>query len=597
MLPIRKFLQVFFLIGIFTFFSLFIQISKTYAYLYGSHEGLQITPDQQFQKNQGGVLDITVSDLPGGSTTLESDKAFRIEVGDKDRGEDNEFGKLLIPIKNGICLKPEPQNQNEADLWVIPQPNASGNYCTQTNTGAVNPNSGILQSIKIQLNVDSLKPIAKSKGAYYVRLKEKGQSVACSTDLCAGPIPFTVTYPNTDILVDGAKITRVGPLTTPLEDSTEKVTITITNMQRLEMGTIESYDVGLSQLGLSFSVELTEQDCTLESPNINVSESFSETSCTVEDGFYTLSTKLLINDKIVSIDEDNPQPIQDLLTLGGAAITILEVPVENGRATIEVLPQGVIPGTTGCSFDYDLNPSPAYRSSDIEIILKDLATTDLPKKFYYWMTYEGQAAGGGVFGANYSEYTCKISSCTLKNLSIPLDFQYPSVQVHVVTGDEPDCTPRTLTVDLASAPPTPTPTIQPQGPPCRRFILIEANGVDIPGSEGDYDFRKPPINNEGKPLDFRCIETDSAIGRLGVDPGTFVSSLLGFLLSISGAIALIMILRSAYQLMIASGNPEQIQEAKERITSAIVGLLFIILSLVMLQVIGVDILKLPGFGN
>jgi hypothetical protein len=45
-------------------------------------------------------------------------------------------------------------------------------------------------------------------------------------------------------------------------------------------------------------------------------------------------------------------------------------------------------------------------------------------------------------------------------------------------------------------------------------------------------------------------------------------------------------------MMTSTGNPEAIQEAKERITSAIVGLLFIIFSLVILQVIGVDILQI-----
>lgn len=80
------------------------------------------------------------------------------------------------------------------------------------------------------------------------------------------------------------------------------------------------------------------------------------------------------------------------------------------------------------------------------------------------------------------------------------------------------------------------------------------------------------------------------------DPAGFVRTLLGFLLSISGMVATYLILRSAYQFMTSRGNPEAIQEAKDRLTSAIVGLLFIIFSLVIIQVIGVDILQIPGFG-
>jgi hypothetical protein len=47
--------------------------------------------------------------------------------------------------------------------------------------------------------------------------------------------------------------------------------------------------------------------------------------------------------------------------------------------------------------------------------------------------------------------------------------------------------------------------------------------------------------------------------------------------------------------MTSQGNPEKVQAAREQLTSAIVGLLFIIFSLAILTIIGVDILKLPGF--
>ena len=48
--------------------------------------------------------------------------------------------------------------------------------------------------------------------------------------------------------------------------------------------------------------------------------------------------------------------------------------------------------------------------------------------------------------------------------------------------------------------------------------------------------------------------------------------------------------------MTSQGNPEAVKAATEQLTSAIIGLLFIILSFVILEIIGVDILKIPGFG-
>jgi cell division protein FtsX len=72
---------------------------------------------------------------------------------------------------------------------------------------------------------------------------------------------------------------------------------------------------------------------------------------------------------------------------------------------------------------------------------------------------------------------------------------------------------------------------------------------------------------------------------------------MGTLLGLAGGIAVILIIIAGYRLMASQGNPEAVQAAREQIISAIVGLVFVIFSLVILQVIGVDILKIPGFGR
>ena len=55
---------------------------------------------------------------------------------------------------------------------------------------------------------------------------------------------------------------------------------------------------------------------------------------------------------------------------------------------------------------------------------------------------------------------------------------------------------------------------------------------------------------------------------------------LAFLLSLWGGVTLIL----------GAGNPEKMNEGKEIITSAVSGLLFIIFSVVLLRIIGVNIL-------
>lgn len=94
-----------------------------------------------------------------------------------------------------------------------------------------------------------------------------------------------------------------------------------------------------------------------------------------------------------------------------------------------------------------------------------------------------------------------------------------------------------------------------------------------------------------------CIRLNTALGNISTDPAKLVSFILQFLLFISGGIAVLLIISGGYRMMTSQGNPEQLQGARETITSAIVGLLFIIFSLVLLEIIGVDILRIPGFGK
>jgi hypothetical protein len=87
----------------------------------------------------------------------------------------------------------------------------------------------------------------------------------------------------------------------------------------------------------------------------------------------------------------------------------------------------------------------------------------------------------------------------------------------------------------------------------------------------------------------------TAIGCLPLTPTAFVQTILPTAVTIAGAIALLTMLYGVLMLTISGGNPENIQKAKEVITGAVVGLLFIIFSIVLLNLIGVQILKIPGF--
>ncbi len=92
-----------------------------------------------------------------------------------------------------------------------------------------------------------------------------------------------------------------------------------------------------------------------------------------------------------------------------------------------------------------------------------------------------------------------------------------------------------------------------------------------------------------------CESFVSAFGNFPTDPEAFIQKIFAILLSISGGIALLLIIKAGYQLMISQGKPEQIQQARDQLIAAIVGLIFLIFSFVFLQLIGFNILHIPGF--
>lgn len=90
----------------------------------------------------------------------------------------------------------------------------------------------------------------------------------------------------------------------------------------------------------------------------------------------------------------------------------------------------------------------------------------------------------------------------------------------------------------------------------------------------------------------------TAIGTIPVDTTSLVQIIFRTILSLSGGVAIIMVVLGGYRLSLSQGNPEKVQQAREAITSAIVGLLFIIFSVTILQIIGIDILGLTSvFGR
>lgn len=90
---------------------------------------------------------------------------------------------------------------------------------------------------------------------------------------------------------------------------------------------------------------------------------------------------------------------------------------------------------------------------------------------------------------------------------------------------------------------------------------------------------------------------NTAIGCIPItDQGGFIAFFLRWGIGIGGGIAFVLILVAIFQIMTSQGNPERLKAGQELLVSAISGLILLIFSVFILQLIGVEILQIPGFG-
>lgn len=107
-----------------------------------------------------------------------------------------------------------------------------------------------------------------------------------------------------------------------------------------------------------------------------------------------------------------------------------------------------------------------------------------------------------------------------------------------------------------------------------------------------------PINFVGPSTGCGADEVNTALGCIStsVETGSnsFFTSVIKIAVGLGGGLALILMLFGVFIITTSAGIPDKLKEGPEIITSAISGLIFIILSVFLLRLIGVDILGLPG---
>ncbi len=125
----------------------------------------------------------------------------------------------------------------------------------------------------------------------------------------------------------------------------------------------------------------------------------------------------------------------------------------------------------------------------------------------------------------------------------------------------------------------PPPPPQPAGPK----IFCDEQGNPVPN----------PIGAGGQP---NRIYT--AIGCIPV-AGTqeFTEFLLRWGVGIAGGIAILLLIYAGFLIMTSAGNPQKLQAGKELLTAVLMGLALLVFGVYILQLIGVEILRIPEFGG
>lgn len=127
---------------------------------------------------------------------------------------------------------------------------------------------------------------------------------------------------------------------------------------------------------------------------------------------------------------------------------------------------------------------------------------------------------------------------------------------------------------------------------CNRYFsprqVIE-NGQPVSGvtPRPEYQSCVNCINNQGIWTGLGCIFTQR---------DEFIKLIVfGWGMGLAGILAFLCIIYSAITLQISKGDPEKIKNARDRLTSCVIGLLVILFSVLFLRIIGVNIIGIPGF--
>jgi hypothetical protein len=122
----------------------------------------------------------------------------------------------------------------------------------------------------------------------------------------------------------------------------------------------------------------------------------------------------------------------------------------------------------------------------------------------------------------------------------------------------------------------------------RQFLVIPSTIASF-----FYIFSSKVLAVPCNPTDPNSVDT--ALGCIYVGSGTsIVETILRIATGLGGGLALALILYGVFIVTTSAGMPDKLKAGSEIITSAVIGLIFILLSVFLVNLIGINILGIPG---
>ncbi len=156
---------------------------------------------------------------------------------------------------------------------------------------------------------------------------------------------------------------------------------------------------------------------------------------------------------------------------------------------------------------------------------------------------------------------------------------------------------RTATCDLCGfCPPNPPPS---NWESCRQCLYESANSDPHSYdtlSVGGENIPPTPIPGRWYTM-IGCINTNLSSFQNEGAAASVVQILLRLIFSTAGGIAFLYFLYGSFLILTSQADPERLNQGKSIVYRAIVGLIFSLSSIFIVNLIGSGILKIPGFNN